>query len=502
MFRKGNELQSVESQEKKTDFRKFFGQFAHFFTGNALSIIIGFISFPILTRVLSKEQYGVLSLINTTLFLAVAFAKVGVPDGIIRFFKDYNDSEDEILVFCSTVVIRGIVFSVITVALYLLFIPYVVDYLTINSKYLGCFFIMVIYLFFRPLNIIILNILRVTDRTVFYNSINIFNRITSVIVSLMLMLWIIKEFYGFFVGVIISESLVSIILFGWFVSHYKVHLSKVSGSLSVQLMKFGLPLLFTELLYLLLTYVDRYLIVAYIGEEALGLYSVGYNMASYTSDMMMFAVSYSVVPIYVGIYKNDGREHTELFLQKCMKYLLTVMIPIFFGYLMTSRDIFLVLASEKYVSAASFSPIILLGSYFIGMNSIFNAGLYLQKKTKTIMSIMLAALLMNIVLNMLLIPRYGVYGAALATLGACILSSALTIALSSKYITVRVDIRTVVYYVLLSVVMLLAMRSIKTNLAWLTLVAKMTIGSLIILPGIFFRERELILSLIRTKRLV
>jgi O-antigen/teichoic acid export membrane protein len=181
------------------------------------------------------------------------------------------------------------------------------------------------------------------------------------------------------------------------------------------------------------------MIVAHMGEEALGLYSVGYNMASYMSDMMMFAVSYSVVPIYVGIYKNDGREHTEQFLQKCLKYLMTVMIPIFFGYVIISKDLFLVLASEKYVSAASFSPIILLGSYLIGMNSIFNAGLYLQKKTKTIMGIMLAALFMNIVLNILLIPRYGIYGAALATLGACMLSSVLTIAFSSKYITVRVD---------------------------------------------------------------
>lgn len=237
-----------------------------------------------------------------------------------------------------------------------------------------------------------------------------------------------------------------------------------------------------------------------MGEGALGLYSVGYNLAAYVSDMIIFAVSYTVVPIYVGIYKNDGRGHTELFLQKCLKYLLTVMIPIFFGYIAISRDLFYVLASEKYVSAASFSPIILLGSYFIGMNSIFNAGLYLQKKTKTIMMVMLSALLMNIVLNILLIPRYGVYGAALATLGACMLSSALTIALSSKYITVRVDIRTVVYYVFLSVAMLLAMLLIETNSAWLTLLLKMAIGSLIVLPGIFFRERELILSLIRTNR--
>jgi O-antigen/teichoic acid export membrane protein len=69
-------------------------------------------------------------------------------------------------------------------------------------------------------------------------------------------------------------------------------------------------LLFNESAFLALSYADRYLIVAYLGEEALGLYSVGYNVAMYIGNIIMFSMSYAIVPIYVGIYGEEGRKKT------------------------------------------------------------------------------------------------------------------------------------------------------------------------------------------------
>ena len=83
------------------------------------------------------------------------------------------------------------------------------------------------------------------------------------------------------------------------------------------------------------------MIVAYYGEEVLGLYSVGYNLASYLSNIIMFSLSYTVVPIYVDIYEKDGKEKTEEFLQRCLHYLIIAVIPVFFGYLAISNDLLL-----------------------------------------------------------------------------------------------------------------------------------------------------------------
>jgi len=460
--------------------------------GSAMSLVLGFISFPILTRVLTREEYGIVGLISTTMFLAVSFAKAGLSDGIIRFYREYSDSEERLTIFSSTIIFRGLIFSAIVFILYISIFPLVYGHLNISGAYLVCFMIMSAYLLIRPLNIIILNVLRITDRTIFYNIVALVGRAASIVLSLSMLLYLIGKFYGYFVGLVISELVVSAILFYWFFKHYRIAVSQVSKVLSVKLIKFGLPLLISELSYLLLTYIDRYMIVAYHGEDALGLYSVGYNLAAYLSDMMMFSLGAAVIPIYVGIHEKEGREKTEEFLKKCMKYLLIAIIPVFVGYLIVSEDLFVTLASQKYASAAAFSPIILLGSLFLGLNNIFDAGLYLKKKSRLLLLIMLIALVINVILNILLLPKYGVWGAALATLAACMAASALTIALGFRHIFVRVDFKTAAYYGALSLVMYLAASRIDITPVWLDLLVKVAVGAFIIVPGVLLREKEIV----------
>ena len=76
-----------------------------------------------------------------------------------------------------------------------------------------------------------------------------------------------------------------------------------------------------------------------------------------------------MVPISVQIYGDEGKEKTEMFLNKCLRYLLIAIIPMWFGYVAISKELFIILASAKYATAAIFSPLILL-AYFLGAVSV------------------------------------------------------------------------------------------------------------------------------------
>ena len=483
-------------------FKKFITQFSHFVTGFGLAQMFGFLTFPILTRALTKEQYGVMSLVNTTMLLAVAVSKAGLSDGIIRFHKEYSDVPEKRTLFASTVLIRGLIFSLVSVLLYLAAIPVLNHYWKINWNYIICFAVMACYLFIRPLNIIVMNFLRANGKTVFLNAVGLISTALSVSLSLLLLLYFIRELYGFFIGVVMAELSVAIIFFSWFFKQYKVIPARASGDLALQLMKFGLPLLFSECAFLALSYVDRYLIVAYYDEAVLGLYSAGYNLAMYIANILMFSISYAIVPIYVDIYGGEGREKTEAFLQKCLNYLLIALIPICFGFLAVARDLFITLASEKYASAATFSPIILLGTIIFALNSIFNAGLYLAKRTMTMLGVMLLAVAVKVLMNILLLPAYGVMGAAVATLVPCALVTFLNALLSYKHISVKLDFKIVIYYMILSFCMFLIVMQINMSRVWLTLLTKVFVGCLIICAGALYREREIFEKLKRNlKRL-
>ncbi|MCC6502890.1 MAG: oligosaccharide flippase family protein [Deltaproteobacteria bacterium] len=474
--------------------KKFVLHYSHFFTGSALSLMLGLVSFPIFTRILTREEYGIVGLLATTMFLAVAVGKAGLSDGIVRFYSKYSETEEDLELFSSTVLFRGVVLSTVVALLYLSIVFSIGVITGTEMKYRECYLIMTAYLWIRPLNIIVLNILRVKGKTVFYNVLNLVGRASAIIGSLTLMLYVFRSFYGYFVGLVAAELIVGILLFAWFFSTHKFNLSKVSWPLTSQLLKFGAPLLITEFSYLLLTYADRYLIVMFKGAADLGVYSVGYNLASYISDMIMFSLSYAVIPIYVAIFDKEGKEKTEEFLSKCAHYILIAIIPVFFGYMAISKNLFLLLASEKYVSAASFSPVILLGSLIIGMNNIFNAGLYLKKKSKLILGIMLFTLAINVALNILLLPEYGVLGSAVATLVSAIISSVATVYYSFKHIVVRISLYDLLYYTAASAIMysVVTLSLFDLPTLWAGLLLQIFAGALIMIPFFAFKERELV----------
>jgi len=479
-------------EAEMSPFGRFIKQFGHFFAGFGLAQLLGFVTFPILTRALTKEQYGVMSLVSTTMLLAVAISKAGLSDGIIRFYKEHSLAPEKMTIFSSTVLIRGLIFSLVSVLLYLAAIPVLNRYWKSDGDYKACFAIMACFLFIHPLNLIVANFLRASGKTIFLNAVNLISAGVSVGLSLLLLLYFIRELYGYFIGVVIGECVAAVILFSWFFKQYKVIPARASGDLAKQLIKFGLPVLFTECGFLALSYADRYLIVAYYDEAVLGLYSAGYNVAMYIANILMFSISYAIVPIYVDIYGGEGREKTEAFLQKCLNYLLIAFIPICFGYLAVARDLFITLASEKYASAATFSPIILVGTIIFALKPIFHAGLYLEKRTMTMLSIMLLAVAVKVLMNILLLPAYGVMGAAISTLVPCAMVTFLNGLLSSKHISVRIDFKIIIYYVILSFFMFLIVIQINMSRVWLTLLTKVFVGCLIISAGALYREREIL----------
>lgn len=474
-----------------SDIKKFFIQFSHFLTGGVFSLLLGLITFPILTRILSTEQYGIVGLVSITMLLTVALSKAGLSNGIIRYYQNYKNSEEQRTIFASTVFLRGIIISIVVTFLYLIIFPIVRQYIGIDIKFQFCFIIMASHLFIRPINIIIMNMLRVNDKTIFLNVLTLLSRVITIILSLSLLYYIVRDFYGYFIGIIAGEYFMTIVLFYWFFKNYNINPKTVSKGLTVDLIKFGAPLLVTELAYLILSFADRYMIVAWHGESALGIYSAGYNLAMYIVNILTFSLAYSVIPVYVEVYEKHGKEKTEEFLNKSFRYLLIAILAICFGYYAIVNELFVFLASEKYASAAYFSPIILLGTFIMEMNNIFNAGLYLKKKSMTILSIMIIAVVVNISLNIVLIPRYNVMGAAVATLIACIISSVLTIILSFKYIFIKVGINHLIYYLLLSLIMFYAVQQIHIPVIGINILIKILTGVFIITTGALVKEKEI-----------
>jgi O-antigen/teichoic acid export membrane protein len=476
--------------------------FLHFFSGTFAQMLVGLVSFPILTRILSTEDYGTMSLITVFSSIAVAVAKGGLSDSIIRFCREYADT-DRMPTFTATVVYRGLVLVAVVTALYVAMSANLHDLLGIPPSATGAFLVMAGFLFTRPLSIIVLNFLRATGRTIFYNTMMVVLKVTSVGLAIALLFAFHRQLSAYFSGIVIAEVLCAVVLWRWFAKNYSMSPKHVSGQLAWTLMAFGLPLLATELGYLLLIYSDRYILAIFHGPATLGVYSVGYSLPQYLNDLVLFSVSYSIVPIYTELYATKGRAETQEFLGSALKYYIMGILPVIAGYAAVCRDALVFLASDKYASAAEFSPIIVMGLAFLGMNYILYAGLYLEKRSKLILLNMAIAVAVNIVMSLVLVPKHASWGASTAMLIACATSSVMTAILSFRHLPIKLPYGAFLKYGLASAAMWWLLGWIETGSAPGNLLAKVAAGAAFMGAVMFVLDRPLLrdaLRLVRRRR--
>jgi O-antigen/teichoic acid export membrane protein len=330
---------------------------------------------------------------------AVVIAKAGLSDGIIRIFQDYDKDQNKMISFSSTIVLQSIIFSSISTAIYIIILPKLLNILQIDIAYRRVFMVMSVFIIVRPMNIVVMNMMRVNGKTLLLSIVTFLGKVVAIILSLGILLLVPHSLLGYFIGIVIGEILQATVVYSWFFKNYKITYDQVSSDITKKLLLFGMPLLMTELSYNIMSFGDRYIVVSLRNSAELGIYAVGYNMAMYIANLIIFPLSYAIVPIYLKIYHQGGVEKTKDFLARCLNMFIIVIIPMCFGFYAISDGLFITLASIKYVEAAKFAPVILLANLALGLNHILNAGLYLQKKSTTIMAIMFISGVINIIFH-------------------------------------------------------------------------------------------------------
>ncbi|MCU1279091.1 MAG: polysaccharide biosynthesis protein [bacterium] len=146
---------------------------------------------------------------------------------------------------------------------------------------------------------------------------------------------------------------------------------------------------------------------------------------------MIASIGQAIMPIYMQMWDQKGVAETSAFISRSLRTYVMLGVPIVAGLAAVGPELLPSLASEKYASAASVLPWVIGGMVVDGTNSMLGAGLFIHRKTRTIMTIVLSCAALNIGLNLILVPRIGIQGAAIATL-VCYSAAALALASAGR----------------------------------------------------------------------
>ena len=188
------------------------------------------------------------------------------------------------------------------------------------------------------------------------------------------------------------------------------------AALARQMLRFGLPLALSALVLWIATFGDRLLLGFFAGADQTGLYAAGNDLQMNLLGVTIAVMQLAGVPLAVSALSGRGAQAAREQLRQLGALIVLILLPEAVGIVMTGpllTGIFL--GAEFRPLTLALLPILVTATFFKALMMYVNYGYFLAARTGlTLLSIAVAAVI-DIALNLILIPRYGPWGAAIAS---------------------------------------------------------------------------------------
>lgn len=202
-------------------------------------------------------------------------------------------------------------------------------------------------------------------------------------------------------------------------------LARVDRRKAEELMRFSAPQTVGSLAWFTVRSVDVFLIVAFIGSGAVGVYGVAYGLARV---LLIFSTAFNFLgmPVSSGLDADESRTRLLRVNETIVRWLVVVSVPSLFPFLVYPADVLRFVYRPAY--AAGGTALAILATGFVAHNVLAPAGSLLKStgRTELVMVNNVVAAATNLGLNLYLIPRYQLRGAAVATVVAYLLADVLS----------------------------------------------------------------------------
>ncbi|SHF15752.1 lipopolysaccharide biosynthesis protein [Clostridium fallax] len=376
--------------------------------GQLLSKAISFIMLPIYTRELGAMEFGKLSLADTVMDFISVFLIVTIFSGYTRFYRDYKKEDRGRL--RNTAITFAIFLLVIDILFFLIFGKIIASkVLNFDNSYYMFFLI-----FLRGIISQFISLL-ICDYTLKYEAkkIVIVNLVMLVLnITFVIILVVVKRqgIFGVYKGYIYGSAIILVYLIIKNIKTFKLELDK---SMLKKMVVFSGGLIPSGISGTILNLADRYFLTSYEGFVQTGIYSIGYKIGMLINPIFIAPFTSIFVPYKFQIYKSK-ESHEKI--NKMFKIYNIVGVFIVLAITLYSKFFIYIFATSEYMAAYNIISLILFSYFLYGKAEFYTIGMQIANKTYLDAIVMGIGGVINIILNIILIPKIGMYGAAISTL--------------------------------------------------------------------------------------
>lgn len=379
---------------------------------NLLVTLSSLILLPVLTKNFTVDEYGIWVQFNVSIMLIPNIATLGLYYSMMRFLPAEEEKNK----------VRDGVYSILIMVLVTSFVLAIIIYL------LSPFLANILF----DGNIFVVRILAPAVLVVGLNTIVLYYFITFQKMRAYSTFLLIQTYLAVLIVsyLTISGFDVSLAIIAYLLAYLLILIIMVIfivRELGLKIPKFehiheylalSLPTIPTDLSFWVVDSVDRYIIGIFLGTAFVAYYSPSYTLGKLVI-LILTPLSIILPPILSRYYENNQLEKIRMVLTYSIKYFLLIAIPFTIVISLLSKPILMALTTyEIAVNGYVVIPFVILSLILFGLYSILSNIIILKKKTKIIAILWIFCAILNVCINFILVPVWGIIAAAVATLAS------------------------------------------------------------------------------------
>ena len=414
------------SGQKKENKGGVLKGFLEFFYGNFIVLVLGLVSVPLITRVLSTEEYGRTSLYSSVVSIIYICAILGLDQAYIRFF--YKDNVDARKLF-KQCLFPPLGLILILAIIYFAFSDFF-NILLFERSGRDITFLVVGYTITSVFERFLFLNIRMEQRGKLYSNLNILSKLLYISFILVFV-----KIYGddFRVGLYALTLPLVIVTGGLFIRHFirgRKWEKKNHTVTTKELLTYGIPFVPMLLMEWLLSSMDKWSIRIFNDFSETGIYAAAMQIMTI---LLTFKITYVAFwsPIAMEKYENEDEDTVKSFFADMFEKVQFLCMLAAFGLTMC-RSIIVLFLGESYREAVKIIPFLSLMPILSILFEMTGQGIKFKGKTIYFNYASLAAIVCNLAGNTLLVPQLKGIGAAIATAATYIVYFAIGTFLANK----------------------------------------------------------------------
>lgn len=356
------------------------------------------------THLLTPEEYGKYTLIIVAIGIINNIVTGSLGEGIVRFYPDYQSNPNRLFVLTNTILLSSwIVFTLASVLALLL----------LDKQWSYLVGLAIFIFWFQSQSDVNLYILRIRLLPKLFMIISIF-RAASIFTIGWLCVWLgwgaAGALIGYLTGVVVSS------LIGSRGSCLRIDFNALCTLNAYKLYVYTVPILINSLFMTLISFTDRFIINKILGTAQVGIYSATYDITQQTLGVFLYAISNATTPLVLNAAHHNDMRSLSQYMRENFALIVSVGICAIVLFWKFIPNLMVHFVGQAYHSnIATLMPLAACAALLFSLRiHHFALPLVIAYQSRRLIYGAITGLLINLLLNSTLIPRFGLVGAGIA----------------------------------------------------------------------------------------